>query len=96
MVGTDTGGDTALEVLGRLENLLSEVGGVEGGGDDDLGILDVLAELGVGTLLVSSYDKLVAVLLGPVSKAKLVLNGTEQARLFLTVLAGSVKDSDDL
>lgn len=69
---------------------------MEGGGDDDLGILDVLAELGVGAVLVGGDDEFVALLLEPVGDAKLVLDGAEQARLRVTVLAGGVEDSDDL
>jgi hypothetical protein len=69
---------------------------VEGRRDDDLGILDVLAELRVGRVLVGGDNKLVTLLLEPISDAELVLDGAEQTRLLLAVLAGGVKDSENL
>lgn len=96
VVRTDTCGDAALEVLGLLEDLGGQVGGVEGGSDDNLSILDVLAELGVGGVLVSGNDELVTLLLEPIGDAELVLDSAEQTGLLLAVLAGGVKDSDDL
>lgn len=56
VVGTDTGGDTELEVLGLVDQVGGEVAGVEGGGDEDLGVDNVLLELGVGALLVVGND----------------------------------------
>ena len=96
MVGADTGGDAALEVLGGLDHLSRKVSGVEGGGDDNVGVLDVLAELGVGRVLVGSDNVLVALLLEPVSNAELVLDSAEQTRLLVTVLAGRVEHSENL
>ena len=87
VVGTNTSSDTALEILGLLDDFGGEVTRVEGGGDDDLGILDVLAKLGVGSILVSGDDELVT---------ELVLDGTEQTGLLFTVLAGSVEDGENL
>jgi len=51
-LGTDTGSDTELEVLGLGHDLLGEVGGVEGSGDEDVGVDNVLLELRLGSLLV--------------------------------------------
>lgn len=52
VVGPNTGGDTDLEVLGLGDELASEVARVEGRGDEDLGVLDVLLEDAVRAFLV--------------------------------------------
>lgn len=46
----------------------------------------MLVELGVGTLLAGSGNKLVALLLDPLPDTKLVLSGTEHLRLISGVL----------
>lgn len=69
---------------------------MEGRGDDDLGVLDVLAEFRIGRVLVGGDDELVALLLEPVSNSELVLDRAEQTGLRVTVLAGGVEDCDDL
>lgn len=52
VVGSDTGSDTELEVLGSGDELPSQVAGMERGTDVDVGINDLLGKLGVGSLLV--------------------------------------------
>ena len=52
MVGADAGGDADFEVLRLGDELASEVARVEGCGDEDLGVLDVLLEDAVRALLV--------------------------------------------
>lgn len=54
-------------------------------GDDDFGINKVLVELGVLTLLVGRGDELVALLLDPLPQTELILGGTEETRLLLSV-----------
>ena len=44
MVRTDAGGDADLEVLRLVDELPGKVAGVEGRGDEDLSVLDVLLE----------------------------------------------------
>jgi hypothetical protein len=91
----DTRGDAELELLGRRHDLLGEVARVEGRGDDDLGIDDLLGKDRVGPLLVVGDDKLVAVVLHVLLEAELVLNRAQQARLLLRVLAAGVEDAED-
>ena len=52
VVGTDARGDTDLEVLRLGDELAGEVARVEGRGDEDLGVLDVLLENTVRAFLV--------------------------------------------
>ena len=54
MVRTDAGSDTDLEVLRLGDELAREVARVEGCGDEDLGVLDVLLEDAVRALLVAA------------------------------------------
>jgi hypothetical protein len=56
-LGSNTSSDAELEVLGLVHNLLSEVGGVEGGGDENVGVDNVLLELRLGALLVVGDDQ---------------------------------------
>jgi len=55
-------------------------------GDDDLGVWDVLVKGRVLALLVRGDNKLVALLLDPLLKTKLVLSGTEKSWLVSGVL----------
>ena len=54
-------------------------------GDDDFSVNKVLVELGVLTLLAGGGDKLMALLLNPLPQTKLVLGGTEETGLLLSV-----------
>ena len=56
-------------------------------GDDDLGVDEMLVELGVLALLVRRRDERVALLLDPLPDAQLVLSRSEELRLLLGVLA---------
>ena len=53
MVRPDTGGDAKLELGSLLDEVRSEVAGVERGGDEDLGVGEVLLESTLGALLVA-------------------------------------------
>src|SRR5438045_3731942 len=55
-------------------------------GDDDLCINKLLIEFGILPFLVRGGHKGVTLVLQPLSKAKLVLRGTEQAWLLLSML----------
>ena len=96
VVRTNTGSDGNLEVLCLGQTLLGQVTGMEWGGNDDLGINEVLVEGRVLTLLVGCGDELVALVLDPLAQTKLVLGGTEQLRLFLCVLETIVQDHQNL
>lgn len=50
------------------------------GGDDDLGVDELLLEDRVGALLVGGGDQSVALVLEPLADAKLVLSCSEQSR----------------
>jgi hypothetical protein len=80
VIGADTSSDGELEVLGLGQALSSEVTGVEGGGDDDLGVDKLLVELGVLTLLVGGGDEGVALILEPFADAEFVLCSSEELR----------------
>jgi len=54
-------------------------------GDDDFRIDEVLVELRVLTLLVGGGDELVALLLDPLPQTELILGGTEETGLLLSV-----------
>lgn len=86
VVRTNTGGDGELELLGLGETLSGEVTGVEGGGDDDFSVDELLVEGGVLALLVGGGHQGVTLFLEPLADAELVLSGTEQLRLLLGVL----------
>jgi hypothetical protein len=86
VVGTDTGSDSELELLGLGQTLSSQVTGVEGGGDDDFSVDELLVEGGVLALLVGGGDQGVASIFQPLADAELVLGGTKQSRLLLGVL----------
>lgn len=55
-------------------------------GDDDLGVNELLVELAVLSLLVRGGHKSVALVLNPLPETELVLSGSEQSRLLLSVL----------
>ena len=90
---TDSGSDAGLQLLCLLDTLTVDVSGMEGGGDDDLGIDDFLVEGRVGALLVVSDNVGVALGLEPLADAELVLNGSEQPGLLLGPFPALVKDS---
>jgi hypothetical protein len=54
---------------------------VEGSGDDDLSILELLVELGTLTVLVGGGDESVTLVLEPLADAELVLSGSEKEGL---------------
>lgn len=55
-------------------------------GDDDLGVNELLIELGVLALLVRRGDESVPLVLDPFPQTKLVLSRAEQSRLLLGML----------
>jgi len=55
VVRADTCGDADLEVLGLVDELLGEVARVEGGGDEDLCVDDVLLEIAVWAFLAAGH-----------------------------------------
>jgi hypothetical protein len=79
MVRADTSGNSELELLGLGQALSGQVTGVEGSGDDDLSIDELLVELGTLTVLVGGGNEGVALVLEPLADAELVLSGTEKA-----------------
>ena len=81
VVRADTSGNSELELLGLGETLSGQVTGVEGSGDDDLSILELLVELGTLTVLVRGGDKSVALVLEPLANTELVLSGSEKEGL---------------
>lgn len=87
VVRTNTSSDGQLEVLGLGQTLSSQVSGVEGSGDDDLGVHEFLVEGRVLALLVGGGHQGVALFLDPLAQTKLVLGGTEETGLLLGVLA---------
>ena len=80
MVGSDTGGDGELELLGLCEALSGQISGVEGGGDDDLGVDELLVKGGVLAVLVRGGYEGVALVLEPLADAELVLGCTQELR----------------
>jgi hypothetical protein len=81
VVGADTSSNSELELLGLGQTLSGQVTGVEGGGDDNLGIDELLIELGTLTVLVRGGDKSVTLVLEPLADAELVLSGSEKEGL---------------
>lgn len=79
MVRADTSSNSELELLGLGQALSGQVTGVEGSGDDDLSIDELLVELGTLTVLVGGGDEGVTLVLEPLSDAELVLSGAEKA-----------------
>lgn len=53
VVGPDTGGNSQLEFGCLFDELGGEVAGVEGGGDEDVGVREVLLEGAVGAFFVA-------------------------------------------
>jgi hypothetical protein len=86
VVRANTGSDGKLELLGLGQTLSGQVTGVEGSGDDDFSVDELLVEGGVLALLVGGGHQGVTLVLKPLADAKLVLSGTEQLRLLLGVL----------
>jgi len=92
VVGTDTGGDSDLELLGLGQSLCRQVTWVEAvlvslersvasetvlrSGDDDLGVNQMLVKLRALTFFIGGGDELVTLVLKPFSDTKLVFCGT--------------------
>lgn len=69
-------------------------GGIRGG-DDDLGVDELLVEFGVLALLVRGGDESVALVLEPLADAQLVLGGAQEFGDLLGVLAAVVEDEEN-
>lgn len=80
VVRADTSSDGNLELLGLGEALSGKITGVEGSGDDDLGVDELLVELGALTVLVGGGDKSVAGILEPLADTELVLGCSQKLR----------------
>lgn len=87
VVRPDTGRDGDLEVLGLGQTLRGEVAGVEGRGDDDLRVNQLLVKGRVLALLVGGGDEGVALALDPFPQTQFILDGTEKTGLLLGVFA---------
>jgi hypothetical protein len=81
VVRADTSGDSKLELLGASKTLSGQVTRVEGSGDDDLSILELLVEGRTLIVLVRCGDESVALVLEPLADTELVLSGTEKEGL---------------
>lgn len=81
VVRADTSGDSKLELLGASKTLSGQVTRVEGSGDDDLSILELLVEGRTLIVLVRCGDESVALILEPLADTELVLSGTEKEGL---------------
>jgi len=92
MIGTNTGSDGELEVLGLGETLSGEITRVEGSSDDDFSVDELLVKGGVLALFVGCGYQGVTLVLEPLADAELVLGGTEQLRLLLGVLTTIVEN----
>lgn len=86
VVGADTSGNSELELLGLGQTLSGQVTRVEGSGDDNLSILELLVEFGTLTVLVGSGDKSVTLVLEPLADAELVLSCSEKEGLLWNML----------
>jgi len=80
MVRPNAGSDSKLEFLGLGQALSGQVAGVEGGGDDDLGVDELLVKDRVLALLAGGGDQGMALILEPLADAELVLSGSEKLR----------------
>jgi len=96
MVGSYTSSDTELEVLCLLNQIAGEIPGMEGGGDEDLSIHDMLLEVTIGAFLTGRNNELMTQGLDPGFDAKLILNSSEQAGLFPGSLSTFVENSKNL
>jgi hypothetical protein len=81
VVRANTSSDSELELLGASKTLSGQVTGVEGSGDDDLSILELLVEGRTLTVLVGCGDESVTLVLEPLADTELVLSGTEKEGL---------------
>lgn len=79
VVRADTGGDRDLEVLGLGQPVARDVARVEGRGDDNVGVFQVLFKLAAGTFLVRGDDESVAERLEPGSQAERVFFAAEES-----------------
>ena len=96
VVGTDTGGDTELQVLGLLHEVAGQVARVERSGDENLSIDDVLLEVAVGSFLAAGDNEFMTLRLQPISNAELVLGSAKEAGFLEGGFTTVVEDSKDL
>jgi hypothetical protein len=89
---TDTSGDAGLQLLGLGNSLGIDVTRVEGGGDDDFSIDDLLVEGRIFAFLVVGDNQGVALGLEPLADTELILNRPEQSRLVLGPFATFVEN----
>ena len=89
---TDTSGDTSFQFLCLFDTLPVDIAGMEGGGDDDFGIDNLLVEGRVFAFLVIGDDVGVAMGFEPFSEAEFILHCTEQSGLFLGPFTTLVED----
>lgn len=78
VVGADAGRDGQLELLGLGQPLSRQVARVEGGGDDDLGVDELLVKGRVLVILVRRRHQRVAGVLEPFPDPELVLDGAKK------------------
>jgi len=96
VVRSDTCGDADLEVLGLLHEFAGQVARVEGSGDENFSIGEVLLEFAVGAFFAAGNNKFMTLGFEPFLDSKLVLDGTEEARLLFSSNTTVVEDSEDL
>lgn len=96
MIATNSSRNTELQVLCCRHLRLIQVTWVEGSGDEDLSVLNVLLEGTAFAFLVRGRDEFVSLLLEPVGDAELVLDSTEETGFFFGSLAAVVENEQDL
>jgi hypothetical protein len=89
---TDTGGDASLQFLCLFNSFPVDVSGMEGSGDDDLGVDDFLVEGRVLTFLVVGDNEFMALGFEPFSDSELILDCSEQSGFFLCPFTTLVED----
>lgn len=74
VIGTDTGRDTGFEVLSFGNDFGSSIARVEGSGDENVGVDDLLLESGFRALLVGNNNVGVTLLFEPFSDIKRIFD----------------------